>query len=98
MDQGTNQCFHCPYRESGLAGCDNYEQRIELLQKIVDGHATVGEQEAFDKMVSECENCKCRIYCRQQLEIRQLLRTQLDRKRVPLDMIEAIKKRVIKPV
>ena len=98
MNQGANECFKCKYRDSGSAGCDNYEQRIELLQKVVDSQATVEERMAFTKMVSECENCLCKIYCQQQLEIKQLLRSHLDRKRVPIDMIEAIKKRVGKPV
>lgn len=96
MNRDAIACFKCKYRDSGAAGCDNYEQRIELLQKVVDSQATVDERMAFNKMVSECENCFCKIYCQQQLEIKQLLRTHLDRKRVPIDIIEEIKKRLSK--
>lgn len=98
MDNAENNCYQCRFGDQGARGCDNYEKRIDLLQKVVDGQASAEEQEEFDKIVQECENCQCRLYCQQQLVIRELLRTRLDRKRVPIDMIEQIRERIRKPV
>ncbi len=77
-------------------GCDNYEVRRDLIQKVIDGQATEDEQRQYDEVISKCQNCKCRQYCEQELAIKNLLQTKLDRKRVPIDILEKIKTHIIK--
>ena len=77
-------------------GCDNYEVRKDLIQKIVDGQANEEEQKLYQEIISKCQNCKCRQYCEQELAIKNLLQTKLDRKRVPLDILEKIKTNIPK--
>ncbi len=77
-------------------GCDNYEERRDLIQKVVDGQASESEREKYQQIISQCQNCTCRQYCEQELAIKNLLQTKLDRKRVPLDIVEKIKTHIIK--
>jgi len=81
----------CIMNNCGEPGCDNYEVRKDLIQKIIDGQASEKEQELYDSIIAKCQNCKCRQYCDQELAIKNLLQTKLDRKRVPLDVLEKIK-------
>jgi hypothetical protein len=96
MKNGVNDnpCKFC--KIEGLAGCDNYEQKRDMLQRIIDGQATLREQEIYNTIVNECMDCACRLYCEQELAIKNLLRTKLDKKRVPLDLIDKIKSRIKK--
>jgi hypothetical protein len=77
-------------------GCDNYAVRKDLIQKIIDGQANEDELNLYNAISSKCSNCKCRLYCEQELAIKNLLQTKLDRKRVPIDIIEKIKTRINK--
>jgi hypothetical protein len=77
-------------------GCDNYEARRDLIQKIIDGQANEQEQHQYEEVISKCQNCKCRQYCEQELAIKNLLQTKLDRKRVPIDILEKIKTNITK--
>lgn len=77
-------------------GCDNYEERRDIIQKIVDGQATDEEQKKYQQIIAQCENCTCRQYCEQELAIKNLIQTKLGRKRVPLDIVEKIKTNIIK--
>ena len=86
----------CIINNCGEPGCDNYEARKDLIQKIIDGQATEEEQELYDGIISKCQNCKCRQYCEQELAIKNLIQTKLDRKRVPLDILEKIKTNIPK--
>lgn len=86
------QC--CLMNEYGEPGCDNYNERRELLQKIIDGQANPNEKKQYDEVIHQCVNCKCRQYCEQELAIKNLLRTKIDRKRVPLDLVELIKSKI----
>jgi len=81
----------CIINNCGEPGCDNYDVRKDLIQKVIDGQATEKEQELYDQIISKCNNCKCKKYCEQQLAIKNILQTKLDRKRVPLDIVEKIK-------
>jgi hypothetical protein len=85
----NNHCKYC--RIDGMAGCSNYAQKLEVLQKIIDGQATPQEEKFYQEIVKECMDCFCRQYCEQELAIKNLLKTKLDKKRVPLDLIDAIK-------
>jgi hypothetical protein len=86
----------CIVKNCGKPGCDNYAVRRDLIQKIIDGQATDDEQELYDSVISKCNNCECRKYCEQELAIKNLLQTKLDRKRVPLDIVEKIKTKINK--
>lgn len=77
-------------------GCENYEVRKDLIQKIIDGQANEEEQKLYEGIISKCQNCQCRQYCEQELAIKNLLQTKLDRKRVPLDILEKIKTNIPK--
>jgi hypothetical protein len=77
-------------------GCDNYEARKDLIQKIIDGQADEIEIELYHEVIAKCQDCTCRQYCEQELAIKNLIQTKLDRKRVPLDIIEKIKTNIIK--
>lgn len=96
MDNKDSKQFKhcCLMNEYGEPGCDNYDQRRDLLQKIIDGQADNGEKEAYDKVINQCANCHCRQYCEQEIAIKNLLKTKLDRKRVPLDLVELIKSKI----
>jgi hypothetical protein len=72
-------------------GCDNYELRKDLIQKVVDGQASEEEMVLYEEVIARCQDCKCREYCEQELAIKNLLQTKLDRKRVPLDILQKIK-------
>lgn len=81
----------CIINNCGEPGCDNYGARKDLIHKIIDGQATVEEQKQYDEIIARCNNCKCKKYCEQELAIKNMLQTKLDRKRVPLDIVEKIK-------
>ena len=86
----------CIVKNCGKPGCDNYAVRRDLIQKIIDGQATDDEQKLYDSVISKCNNCECRKFCEQELAIKNLLQTKLDRKRVPLDIVEKIKTKINK--
>ena len=77
-------------------GCDNYATKLDLMQKIIDGQANDEEIKMYNEVIEQCLNCKCREYCEQELAIKNLLLTKLDRKRVPLDIVELIKTNINK--
>jgi len=89
--------YECPFlSQFGMSGCDNYSNRRDLLQKVIDGQANSDEQALYQSMINECTNCQCRKFCEQEIAIKNLLITKLDRKRVPLDLVEMIKMKIIK--
>ena len=71
--------------------CDNYELRNDLMQKIIDGQANKEELDLYNTMMSECSDCICHKYCQEELAIKKLLQSKLDRKTVPLELVEKIK-------
>jgi len=86
----------CIINNCGEPGCDNYTIRRDLIQRIIDGQANKEELKLYNNVISNCNNCKCRKYCEQELAIKNLLQTKLDRKRVPLDIVEKIKTKINK--
>ena len=80
----------------GEPGCDDYAVRKDLIQKIIDGQASEDELSLYNAISSKCSDCSCRKYCEQELAIKNLLQTKLDRKSVPLDIVEKIKTRIHK--
>jgi len=86
----------CIINTCGEPGCDNYSIRRDLIQRIIDGQANEDELNLYNDVISKCNDCKCRKYCEQELAIKNLLKTKLDRKRVPLDIVEKIKTNINK--
>jgi len=86
----------CIINNSGEPGCDNYSIRRDLIQRIIDGQANEDELNLYNDVISKCNDCKCKKYCEQELAIKNLLKTKLDRKRVPLDIVEKIKTNINK--
>ena len=86
----------CIINNCGEPGCDNYNIRRDLIQKIIDGQANDEELTLYNGVITKCNNCKCKKYCEQELAIKNLLITKLDRKRVPLDIVEKIKTNINK--
>jgi len=86
----------CIINNCGEPGCDNYVVRRDLIQKIIDGQANEEELAMYNNIIDSCVNCTCRQYCEQELAIKNLLQTKLDRKRVPLDVVEKIKTKINK--
>ena len=81
----------CIVNKCGEPGCDNYSVRRDLIQRIIDGQANEEELSLYNDIISKCNDCKCKQYCEQELAIKNLLQTKLDRKRVPLDVLDKIK-------
>jgi hypothetical protein len=75
-------------------GCDNYSRRLDILQKVIDEQATGEELEQYRLIMNECAECKCKEYCEEQLVIKNLVQTKIDRKRVPIDLIDTIKSKI----
>jgi hypothetical protein len=97
IDSKCEDNYGCPFLDQfGASGCNNYSSRIDLLQKVIDGQATTDEQTLYESMINECTNCMCRKFCEQEIAIKNLLITKLDRKRVPLDLVEMIKLKINK--
>jgi hypothetical protein len=86
----------CIIKKCKKPGCDTYAVKRDLIQKIIDGQASKEEQALYDNVIYKCNNCECRKYCDQELAIKNLLQTKLDRKRVPLDIVEKIKTKIHK--
>ncbi len=86
----------CIINQCGTPGCDSHGVKLDLVQKIIDGQANEEESKLYNEIIDGCINCKCRQYCEQELAIKNILQTKLDRKRVPLDVVEKIKTSIIK--
>ena len=74
-----------------VPGCENYAQKRDIIQKIIDGQATEEEQELYNEIIAKCNDCQCKEYCDQEMAIKNLIQTKIDRKKVPLDILENIK-------
>ena len=83
----TDDSFDCPQ------GIDN-EERIELLQRIVDGQATNEEKGIFYNSMEDCEKCHCKNLCEQHLEIKSILKEKLVPIPMPNGLIEEIKGKI----
>lgn len=96
-DNNGQEFFECCIiKKCGDGGCDNYSVRRDLIQKVIDGQANEHEKSMYDEVISKCGDCKCKQYCEQEIAIKNLLQTKLDRKRIPLDIVEKIKTKINK--
>ncbi len=76
------------------AGCTTYELKRDIIEKVIDGQATEEEKLLYESFITQCVDCQCRQFCEQEIAIRNLLQTKLDRKRVPLDFLEQLRTRI----
>jgi len=76
------------------AGCTTYEQKRDIIEKVIDGQATEEEMLIYESLIAQCADCQCRQFCEQEIAIKNLLQTKLDRKSVPLDFVEKIRSRI----
>ncbi len=96
-NKGHDEDYECPFLDQfGASNCNNYSNRRDLLQKVIDGQTNLDEQARYESMIEDCTNCQCRKFCEQEIAIKNLLITKLNRKRVPLDLVEMIKMKINK--
>lgn len=86
----------CIVNKCGDPDCDNFAVKRDLILKIIDGQASEEELRMYNEVISKCNDCKCREYCEQELAIKNLIQTKLDRKSVPLDIVDRIRKNISK--
>jgi len=75
-------------------GCTTYELKRDIIEKVIDGQATDEEKLLYESFIAQCADCQCRQFCEQEIAIKNLLQTKLDRKRIPLDFVEQIRSRI----
>lgn len=72
--------------------CLESEKCLKILQEILDGEASDFEEKYFRAHIDECMSC----YEQYNLEktIRQVLKTKIEKKAVPVDLIQSIKLKI----
>lgn len=72
--------------------CKDHARCMELLQLVLDGEASESEQEYYNTHMEKCMPC----YREHNLEsaIRQVLKTNIEKKRVPSDLVDCIKSKL----
>ena len=72
--------------------CKDHAKCMELLQLILDGEATESEQEYYKSHMEKCMPC----YREYNLEsaIRRVLKTNIQKKPVPADLVNCIKSKI----
>ena len=75
-----------------LFGQISCQRCLELLELITDGEASAEEERQFHKHIDECLPC----FETYNLEksIKEMLRTKLEKKQVPDDLIRSIKEKI----
>ncbi len=75
-----------------LFGQISCQRCSELMQLMTDGQASAAEEKEFNKHIYDCLPC----YETYQLDksIKEMLRTKLEKKQVPDDLIESIRKKI----
>lgn len=72
--------------------CKDHAKCMEILQLMLDGEASESEKEYYQTHVEKCMPC----YKEYNLEsaIRKILKTNLEKKEVPADLINCIKSKI----
>ena len=85
----TNLFGWIKYHLFGQISC---QECLELLELITDGEASPEEEKQFHKHIDECLPC----FETYNLEesIKEMLRTKLEKKQVPEDLIQSIKQKI----
>jgi anti-sigma factor (TIGR02949 family) len=74
------------------ASCSEHERCLHLLQLVLDGEASGTEKDYYMHHIEECMPCY-RSY-NIETEIRNILRSKLEKKNVPLDLVSSIRSKV----
>lgn len=75
-----------------LFGQISCQECLELLQLITDGEATPEEEKQFHHHIDECLPCYESFNLEQ--SIKEVLQTKLEKKQVPDDLIQSIKRQI----
>lgn len=78
--------------KQNLFGQVSCQRCLELLELITDGEATPEEERQFRKHIDDCLPCYETFNLEQ--SIKEMLRTKLEKKQVPEDLINAIKQKI----
>ena len=72
--------------------CKDHAKCMEMLQLILDGEASESEKEYYYAHMEKCMPC----YREHNLEsaIRRVLKTNIEKKQVPADLINCIKSKI----
>lgn len=95
-EKEKNYLESCIINNCGEPGCNDYSLKQDIIGKIIDGQANEHEVKLYQEIINNCINCKCSQYCEQELAIKNILVSKLDRKRVPLDVVEKIRSEIQK--
>lgn len=78
--------------KQNLFGQVSCQRCLELLQLMTDGEASAEEEKEFNKHIDDCLPC----YETYNLEksIKEMLRTKLEKKQVPDDLIQSIRQKI----
>ena len=78
--------------KQNLLGQTSCQRCLELLELVTDGEASPEEEKHFNDHINECLPC----FETYNLEksIKEMLQTRLDKKKVPDDLINSIKKKI----
>lgn len=93
-ESGKMKGKNCNPGNCEKAGCTTYDLKRDIIEKVIDGQATEEEKSLYETFIAQCVDCQCRQFCEQEIAIKNLLQTKLDRKRVPLDFVEQIRTRI----
>ena len=72
----------------------NLSDRKNLLQKIIDGQASVQEEQYFYQSIANCQKCHCRDWCNSHIEIKALLKNKLSARPAPNGLLDEIKEKM----
>lgn len=76
--------------------CSEHDKCFELLQLVLDGEASETEKDYYMHHLEECMPCY-RSY-NIETEIRNILRSKLEKKAVPTDLVTSIRTKVTETV
>jgi len=88
----------CIVNKGGERDCENFAVKRDLILKIIDGQASEEELRLYNEVISKCNDCKCREYCEQELAIKCIIQTKLDRKRIPMEIVDKIRANISKTI
>ena len=77
-------------------GCGEYEKCLKILRLMLDNEATQEEEEYLNSHIDSC------IICFEQYnlekEIKELLKTKVDKQKVPGELVTSIRNKIIQSV
>lgn len=79
-------------RTAKSAGCSESSECMKLLQLMLDDEATESEAQKFNDHIEKC--MPCYQYYNLEKTIKQVIQTKIERKTVPVDLVESIKSKI----